>query len=55
MRLTDSVLEEEVFFCLNLFSGATDGQSFERRIFFCLNLFSESTYGQSFGRRSFFV
>ena len=54
MRLTDPVLEEEVFFCLNLFSGVTDGQSFERRIFFCLNLFSESTYRQSFGRRSFF-
>ena len=33
MRPTDKVLEEEGFF-LNLFSGATDGQSFGRRIFF---------------------
>ena len=32
VRPTDTVLEEEFF--LHLFSGATDGQSFERRIFF---------------------
>ena len=38
MRRTDKVLEEEVFFCLNLFSGATDGQSFGRRSFFCIYL-----------------
>ena len=36
MRPTDKVLEEEGFF-LNLFSGATDGQSFGRRRYFCLN------------------
>ena len=55
MRWTDKLLEEEVFFCLNLFSGATDGQSFGRRSFFCLNLFSGETDGQGFGRRSFFL
>ena len=55
MRPTDRVLEEEVFLCVNLFSGATDGQSFGRRIFFCLNLFSGATDGQGFGRRSFFA
>ena len=26
------------FFCLNLFSGATDGQGFGRRSFFCIYL-----------------
>ena len=54
VRPTDKVLEEEVFF-LNLFSGATNGQSFGRRSFFCLNLFSGATDGQSFGRRIFFL
>ena len=53
MRPTDAVLEEEFFFCLNLFSGATDGRSFGRRSFF-LNLFSGATDGRSFGRRIFF-
>ena len=55
MRQTDTVLEEEVFFCLNLFSGATDGQSFGRRSFFCLNLLSGEMDRQAFGRRSFFL
>ena len=55
MRPTDKVLEEEVFFFLNLFSGATDGQGFGRRSFFFFNLFSGATDGQSFGRTSFFV
>ena len=54
MRPTDAVLEEEFFFCLNLFSGATDGRSFGRRSFF-LNLFSGATDGRSFGRRIFFL
>ena len=38
VRSTDRVLGEEVFFCLNLFSGATDGQSFGRRSFFGIYL-----------------
>ena len=33
MRRTGRVLEDEVF-CLNLFSGETDGQVFGRRSFF---------------------
>ena len=37
VRPTDRVLKEE-FFCLNLFSSATDGQSFGRRSFFCIYL-----------------
>ena len=53
MRGTDKILEEEVF-CLNLISGAMDGQGFGRRSFFSLNLFSGAIDGQSFGRRSFF-
>ena len=36
VRLTDRVLEEEVF--LNLYNGATGGQGFGRRSFF-FNLF----------------
>ena len=52
VRPTDRVLEEQVF-CLNLFSGATDGQGFGRTSFFFLNLFSGATDGQSFGRTSF--
>ena len=54
VRPTDRVLEEQVF-CMNSFSGATDGQGFGRRSFFFLNLFSGATDGQSFGRTSFFV
>ena len=34
----DRVLGRRSFFCLNLFSGATDGQSFGRRSFFCIYL-----------------
>ena len=52
MRPTDKVLEEEFFFCLRLFSVATDRQSFGRRSFF-LNLFSCATDGQGFGRSLF--
>ena len=52
MRPTDKVLEEEVF-CLNLFSGATDGQGFGRRSFF-LNLFSGATDGHRFWKKNFF-
>ena len=39
MRPTDTVLEEEVFFCLHLFSGATDGHRFwKKKFFFCIYL-----------------
>ena len=44
MRPTDRVCDRRTqfwkkkFFCLNLFSGATDGHSFGRRRFFCIYL-----------------
>ena len=42
VRSTDRILEEEVFFCLNLFSGATDGRVLEEEVFFW-HLFSGAT------------